>query len=226
MLDNINLFSILIGSASNDLLSGTSDNDQINGGAGNDTITGDVSPVSGISTRSATFGLETAAFATQSVQNGAGNDTLMGGNGNDWISGGEGNDSLDGGNHNDTLIGGNDNDTLIGGANNDSLVGGPGRDWFFLSPDSVDVIADYTAGQQDELVLSKSAFDLNTATGRALNSSELRTVTRDVDAIIYSSSAPIIYSQQSKQLFHDGAVFARMGDNITSLSSADFWVIA
>ncbi|MGL6283059.1 MAG: calcium-binding protein [Microcoleaceae cyanobacterium] len=226
MLDNIDLFTTLIGSSNDDLLNGTSGSDQITGGAGNDTITGDVSPVIGISTRSATLGLSNATFATQSVQNGAGNDTLNGGNGNDWVSGGEGNDYLDGGNHNDTLIGGNDNDTLIGGAHNDSLVGGPGRDWFFLSPDGLDIVADYTAGQQDELVLSRSVFGLNTAAGRALNTSELRTVSRDVDAVIYSSSAPIIYSQQSKQLFHDGEAFARMGNNLPSMSSADFWIVA
>jgi Ca2+-binding RTX toxin-like protein len=213
----------------NESLTGSSYSDYINGGNGNDTITGDVAPLSQalntISTRSV-VSLATATAATQSVQNGAGNDTLDGGSGNDWVSGGDGNDCLMGGLHNDTLIGGNDNDTLIGGAHNDSLVGGPGRDWFVLDPDSLDVVADYTAGQQDKLVLSKSAFGLSTATGRAINASELATVSNDVQARIYSGSASIIYSQQSNQLFHDQQAFARLGNNISGVTASDFWVVA
>jgi Ca2+-binding RTX toxin-like protein len=221
-------FSPLIGE--NESLTGSSYSDYIDGGDGNDTITGDVAPVSNalntIRTKSLSVSLASATVATQSVQNGSGNDTLDGGSGNDWVSGGDGNDCLMGGLHNDTLIGGNHNDTLIGGDHNDSLVGGPGSDWFVLSPDYLDVVADYTAGQQDRLVLSKSAFGLSTAAGRAINASELATVSSDVQARIYSGSASIIYSQQSKQLFHDQQAFASLGNNLTSVSPTDFWIVA
>jgi Ca2+-binding RTX toxin-like protein len=214
----------------NESLTGSSYSDYIDGGDGNDTITGDVAPVSNalntISTKSLTVSLASATTATQSVQNGAGNDTLDGGSGNDWVSGGDGNDCLMGGLHNDTLIGGNHNDTLIGGAHNDSLVGGPGRDWFVLTPDALDVVADYTAGQQDKLVLSKSAFGLATAPGRAINSSELATVSNDVLARIYTGSAVIVYSQQSQQLFYDRQAFASIGNSISGVSPSDFWVVA
>lgn len=214
----------------NESLTGSRYSDYIDGGDGNDTITGDVAPVSNAlntaSAKSLVMGLSTATASTQSVQNGSGNDTLDGGSGNDWISGGDGNDCLMGGIHNDTLIGGNHNDTLIGGAHNDSLVGGPGSDWFVLAPDALDVVADYTAGQQDKLVLSKSAFGLSTGAGRAINSSELATVSSDALARIYSGSAVIIYSQQSQQLFYDRQAFARIDNSISGVSPSDFWVVA
>lgn len=62
---------------------------------------------------------------------------------------GDGNDTIIANNFGDTIQGGRGNDTIIAGTGADVLSGGPGNDTFVFKylPTSVDVIQDFTAGQ-------------------------------------------------------------------------------
>lgn len=102
LVDNLRVFSEVLGTAGNDSLFGQSRNERIIGGDGNDTIFGN-----------------------------GGADILLGGNGNDALFGGSDNDILDGGTGNDTLYGNGGNDILRGGTGNDLIFGGSGADRIF-----------------------------------------------------------------------------------------------
>jgi Ca2+-binding RTX toxin-like protein len=88
---------------------------------------------------------------------GPGNDRIFGRGGSDQFFGDDpadpgvsGDDSIDGGEGNDIITGGPGRDTLTGGAGSDSFV-------FAASTDGIDVITDFTIGE-DQLVLSSSGF--------------------------------------------------------------------
>lgn len=108
---------ILVGTASNDLLtggigddtiSGLDGDDVINGGAGKDELAGGV--------------------GDDVVSGGAGNDNMGGGLGNDTMDGGADNDTMGGGFGDDTMDGGDGDDGVFGGAGNDTVIGGEGDD--------------------------------------------------------------------------------------------------
>lgn len=122
-ITEIEVGSVINGTAGADNLFSNADNDTINGLDGNDNI---------------------------SANNG--NDDLNGGNGNDILDGDFGNDRLRGDAGNDILDGDNGNDRLNGGAGQDTLTGGAGEDTFVFSniADSTvgvgDVITDFEVG--------------------------------------------------------------------------------
>jgi Ca2+-binding RTX toxin-like protein len=107
-----------------------------------------------------------------------GNDTIIGDDQENILDGGKGDDSIVGFQKSDTLMGGHGNDTLngragndliIGGADKDILTGGMGNDlfdytkltdsrigisWFNVNLSKVDVITDFTRGEDKFLVQS------------------------------------------------------------------------
>jgi Ca2+-binding RTX toxin-like protein len=94
------------------------------------------------------------------IDGGLGNDTILAGSGNDSASGGEGNDSLDGGNGNDLLIGGENGDTLTGGIGNDIFVV-LSRVYSTNSLNGMDVITDFTKGEDKIDVTGMNYTGLN-----------------------------------------------------------------
>jgi Ca2+-binding RTX toxin-like protein len=94
LVDNLNIFSEILGTPGNDNLNGTGADERINGLDGNDNINGN-----------------------------GGHDTLLGGAGDDTIAGGSDDDRIDGGDGNDTIFGNGGRDTLTGGAGNDQIFG-------------------------------------------------------------------------------------------------------
>jgi Ca2+-binding RTX toxin-like protein len=94
LVDNLNIFSEILGTPGNDNLNGTGVSERIKGLDGNDIINGN-----------------------------GGHDTLLGGAGNDTIAGASGDDRIDGGDGNDTIYGNGGRDTLTGGAGNDQIFG-------------------------------------------------------------------------------------------------------
>ncbi|MEC8197226.1 MAG: type I secretion protein, partial [Pseudomonadota bacterium] len=75
-------------------------------------------------------------------------DTLRGQTGDDTLAGSVGNDLLEGGSGDDLLNGGRGLDTLSGGTGADALIGWSGADVFrFGDDDAVDVVTDFTSGQ-------------------------------------------------------------------------------
>ena len=222
----------LNGEAGNDTLNGGAGNDALNGGAGNDTYLfpviaqgndtiADVSGVDTISfagtpaTASIRFnlGLTTAqtvgggtsiklaaADAIENVIGGAGGDRLFGNTLDNSLEGVAGNDTLSGGAGNDTLSGGLGTDLLIGGAGNDQFVFN-GISTFAPATFGVDTITDFSTG--DKLVLSKTVFAaLTSVAGAGFSAASDFAVVED-DALAATSSAFIVYSQNSGSLFYN-----------------------
>ncbi len=79
-------------------------------------------------------------------------DELSGLRGNDRLIGFRGNDTLCGNKGSDFLLGNLGHDVLIGGKGNDTLYGGAGADIFAVQRPGLDVVEDFTDGQ-DKLVL-------------------------------------------------------------------------
>ncbi len=104
---------------------------------------------------------------------------------------------------NDRLIGNEGNDTLIGGAGNDVLVGGAGEDKFRLdhalsSTANVDTIADFSHGEADRILLSKSVFralgDIGILAPEAFHTAAGATTAHDADdRIIYDNTGGGLY---------------------------------
>ena len=151
--------SIIIGSATDEILSGTSGDDSLEGGGGNDALFG----VGGNDTLRGGTGLDTLVGGlgddtldgggeqdvadysavssdlnidlAQGTASGDGSDTLVSieqvrsGSGNDTLSGSSQAETLYGGAGNDQLSGGDGDDALYGEAGDDSLSGGAGNDW-------------------------------------------------------------------------------------------------
>jgi Ca2+-binding RTX toxin-like protein len=194
------------GNSINNTIYGNSGNNTISGGAGNDALYG-----------------------------GAGSDTLNGGIDNDYLDGGTGDDTLNGDDGNDTLrdysgsdllVGGGDNDDLYGGAGNDTLAGGAGSDYLdggagsdvfvfdstaFLNQviSGVDTIGSFSASE-DKIQLDKAVFaalsnaGFTTGTGE-LTSSGFITVANNTLAASTITSAAIIYSSATGDLFYNNA---------------------
>jgi Ca2+-binding RTX toxin-like protein len=100
---------ILVGDASDNIISALAGDDIINMGDGNDWISGNQ--------------------GNDTVDGGNGNDTIYGGKDNDLVFGSAGDDWLNGNLGDDFLNGGEGKDTLFGGQDNDTLTGGSGDDW-------------------------------------------------------------------------------------------------
>lgn len=166
------------------------------------------------------------------INGNGGNDTLNGLAGNDTLNGGAGNDRLDGGDGDDFLSGGTGNDVLIGGLGNDILNGGSGADVFLfnaaLGATNIDLIQDFTTGQNDRIQLENAIFTRLTATG-TLNAANFRS---GANAVAQDANDFIIYNTSNRGLYYDadgnggGAMvqFATLATNVT-LTNAHFVVI-
>jgi Ca2+-binding RTX toxin-like protein len=234
-IDNDSLY----GESGNDLLQGESGNDTLNGGDGNNTLDGG-------SGNDTLYG----ESVNDTLYGGSGNDTLYGGGtlyggiGNDFISG-WGNATLNGGSGNDTLSGGKGSDTLDGGVGNDYLEGGPGEDRFSFTTEAStgkDIITDFfptTFGSDpfyyslvggDKIVLSQNVFaSVTSANGWISN---FATVANDAAALAGTSSAAILYSTSTGNLFYNqngtlaglgnsGGNFAQL-PNLPNLTASNF----
>jgi trimeric autotransporter adhesin len=192
-------------------------------------------------------------ISIENVYGGTLNDTLIGNNLNDTLDGGDGNDTLSGGNGFDTLTGGVGNDTLNGGTGNDTLNGGTGNDIFLFNGGAAitgavtvasllgkDTISDFSLSTpvlaQDKIVLSKGTFaQITTAIG-GLTTADFATVANDAAILTSISSAAILYSTGTGNLFYNqngatagvganGGVFATVTGN-PLLTFNDFSVVA
>jgi Ca2+-binding RTX toxin-like protein len=206
--------------------------ENINGGEGNDNLYGN--------------------NLDNLLKGGSGIDSLFGSGGNDTLYGGNGIDSLGGGDGNDTLYGDADGDSLFGGAGDDALFGGAGSDRFYfggiyyggngapLSGTATvatllgkDTIGDFVSGT-DKISLEKSTFTNITANAdRSL--SNFATVANDAAALTGTSSAAILYSASTGNLFYNqngtlaglgtsGGNFATL-TGLPNLISTDFVVV-
>ncbi|MBO4401360.1 MAG: hypothetical protein J5809_05895 [Selenomonadaceae bacterium] len=92
---------------------------------------------------------------------GNGANTITGGTANDTITAGSGNSYLAGGAGNDSLIGGDGADTLVGGAGNDTMYGAGGANTFVFTAGS-EVVADYSAGENNVIRLSSGRVTAST----------------------------------------------------------------
>ena len=99
LVDNIRLFSEIVGTDAGDNLNGSGADERIRGLGGNDIINSN-----------------------------GGADVLLGDGGNDRIAGSSKHDFIDGGTGRDTLFGNGGKDTLVGGAGNDLIYGGADAD--------------------------------------------------------------------------------------------------
>lgn len=95
-------------------------------------------------------------FADVLFGNNAAN-TLEGNAGDDEIRGGGGADILRGGDGNDRLFGDDGSDMLVGGAGTNRLTGGAGADLFQVSRIGMQIVEDFTRGQ-DRIYLQASEF--------------------------------------------------------------------
>jgi Ca2+-binding RTX toxin-like protein len=146
----------------------------------------------------------------------SGNDRLYGYGGNDKLYGEADNDKLYGGYGNDTLDGGTGNDFLFGEDGNDKLYGGNGNDRFYFGSGAPltgtatvatmlgkDIIGDFVSGI-DKIVLNKSTFTSITNAFTPFGApANFATVTNDAAALAGTSSAAILYSSSTGNLFYN-----------------------
>lgn len=73
---------------------------------------------------------------------------------------------------NDQLLGGAGDDNIMGGLGDDIMAGGAGADWYFLAAgDGLDIIADFTPGE-DDLVFLDDGSGLAAAAPTVSNSAD------------------------------------------------------
>jgi Ca2+-binding RTX toxin-like protein len=146
-------------------------------------------------------------------------------NSDDVINGQGGNDTLYGLGGNDLLRGGLGHDTLVGGAGNDTLRGGQGADQFvfkgnrqFSKKDlGQDVILDFTASDNDRIVLSKSTFKaVKSHLGEGFSKSTDFAVVPNGSAI-GRSAASIVYDSSS------GGLYYNQNGRVSGLGSGDLF---
>jgi Ca2+-binding RTX toxin-like protein len=224
----------LYGEAGNDRLSGGDGNDTLDGGYGNDALyggngedllySGTSGAVYGDAGNDRIFG----DYSIATLYGGDGNDTLSGGHSEKTLYGGNGDDRLWGGFSTMTLDGGAGNDTLIGVRGNDTLIGGAGNDRFSFAqifPESIiefsntKTIVDFVTGV-DKIVLNQSMFtSVNSVNGSISN---FATVANDAAALTGTSSAAILYSTSTGNLFYNqngtSAGLGNSGGNFATLS--------
>lgn len=208
----------IVGTADDEALQGTNISETIVGLAGDDTLNG--------------FGGHDIIIGSQ------GNDLLRGVDGNDTLEGRQGNDIMLGGNGDDVLLGGQGRDRMNGGAGNDILTGGASIDYFIFATNSefdendvgMDTITDFNQGQ-DLILLDKNTFSaITSSSGNGFSvSGEFDVVAND--GSVNSSSALIVFSQATGNLFYNengsasglgtGAQFATL-QGISTLDAGDF----
>ncbi len=179
----------LYGNGGDDFLEGGNGLDYLYGGDGNDSLFGDA--------------------GNDYLYGDAGSDILYGGAGNDYLNGGDGDDFLEGGAGNDYLNGRAGNDYLDGGAGSDTLYGGAGKDRFYLDYNvtagllAKDTISDFTKGE-DKIVLSSDIFSkLGYREYGASLGTSFATIGSDAQALTTTSSAAILYSPSTGNLFYN-----------------------
>lgn len=179
----------LDGGTGDDFLFGGEGSNFIDGGKGNDYIVDDEY-----------FG------GDDTLIGGTGNDYLYGGSDNDFLFGGEGSDLLDGGSGNNTLLGGTGDDTLLGGSDNDTLLGGSGNDiFYFLAPEELDRIADFSV-MNDTIFVSPDGFGGGLTPNAAIPPTQFVIGSAALDA-----SDRFIYNQNTGALFFDEDGTGTMG---------------
>jgi glycerophosphoryl diester phosphodiesterase len=254
-----NANNTLSGGAGNDTLNGREGNDTLNGGAGNDTLSGgagddvfiiDADIDLGIDTINEVSigGVDTLDFRNSSTAVNVDLSVTIAQTiaiGIQLVIPVVSLENVSGGTGNDTLTGNNGNNLLFGGAGNDQLKGGGGRDRFYFAGSTLvgnttitnllgqDRIADFTPGQ-DKLVLSKKTFSaITSAVGTSIGTNFAMVAN---DLAVSTSSAAIVYSQSSNQLFYNqNGAKAGLGTNggtfailtaIPSLSASDLMITA
>lgn len=148
----------LFGNRGNDNVYGGNGDDSIGGGFGNDRVfSGHGNDVlyggSGNDSMGGATGddLLWANEGDDVLYGGSGDDTLRGGDGDDRFFAGTGDDEVMGQAGDDTLNGFDGSDTLNGGAGDDQMNGGSGIDTFVFSAGN-DVIMDFFAGPEQDLI--------------------------------------------------------------------------
>lgn len=144
LVDNLNIFSEILGTSSNDCLNGTGGNERIKGLEGNDKINGN----GGYDTLLGGVGKDTIAGAAGNdyIDGGDGNDTIYGNGGRDRLIGDAGNDRIYGGSQADEILGGVGNDTIYGNGGNDLINSGSGTDTVYLGAGRATVVLEIGAG--------------------------------------------------------------------------------
>ena len=165
LAENLELDSVLVGTAAADVIYGATGDDNLDGRLGADLLNGfggnDV--LRGRAGDDRMIG----GAGDDRLWGGPDADRLFGGPGDDWLEGNGGADRLLGGHGADLLFGGSGPDVLDGGAGDDQLIGGPGRDvmrggpgsdsyrWSTLA-EGGDTILDFATGPSgDRLLLSE-----------------------------------------------------------------------
>lgn len=122
------------------------------------------------------------------------------------LAGGEGTDIIIGGAGDDTLDGGDDSDVLVGGGGTNTLTGGEGDDTFGHTAGATDIITDFAAGQNEQVILAQ---------GLTLSTSEQSTVTLDLGNGATEYQANVL-------TFSDGSTVTLVGN--TETVSSD-WLV-
>jgi Ca2+-binding RTX toxin-like protein len=161
----------------------------------------------------------------------------------DVINGQGGNDKIYGLSGNDLLRGGLGNDYLDGGSGDDRLSGGRGADSFVFNSSKPftkqdlgkDVILDFTASENDQIVLSKNTFTaIKSTVGNGFSTSTDFAVVANGSAaglskasIVYDSSSGGLYYNQNgtNPGFGSGDLFATLANKPT-LTASNFRVLA
>jgi Ca2+-binding RTX toxin-like protein len=235
------------GNSLNNTITGNSAANGISGGAGDDTMTGGAGNDVYIVDSVGDVISETSVLTTEIDTVWSGVSYTLGANverltliGTSAINGTGNslNNTVTGNSANNTLFGGIGNDILIGASGNDSLTGGDGSDRFIYDTNvaftssaiGIDQITDFVSGT-DKIVLDKTTFTaLTSITGNGFNlASEFAVV--GTDAAASTSSALIVYSSETDNLFYNqngvtsglgsGAQLATLS-GITTLSASDF----
>ena len=190
------------------LITGTVQAERLSGFTGNDTMIG----FNGADTLAGSFG-------DDSIIGSRGNDILRGQDGEDTLQGRQGNDRLLGGDGHDVLNGGQGRDRMNGGAGNDILNGGASIDFFIFNSNEefdsndfgVDTINNFQSdlrpdedgNQGDRILLDRSTFtELDSAAGIGFSVDSDFAIVADDDNVD-SSSAFIVYSEESGGLFYN-----------------------
>jgi Ca2+-binding RTX toxin-like protein len=247
---------LLKGGAGNDNISGGNGIDTVDGGLGNDNLTAAAGEILGgagnDNIMAGSLGVVARGGAGDDRIDGsygyggvgaelygdAGNDSMNGSRANDEMYGGSGNDVMYGWEGNDVIIGDAGNDTLTGAYGTDSLVGGAGRDTFvfdgfgsnFNSALGVDMVLDFNVAT-DKILLNRAGaayipgnpFTTTVSFAAVAN-----------DTLVGSSSAFIVYSKDTGNLFYNangaaaglgfGAQFAILDNAPQNLSASNFTI--
>jgi len=166
----------------------------INGGEGSDTASY-ASATSGVTVRlNLTGGQNTGSAGIDTL---IGIENLLGSGFDDLLFGNTGDNRIEGGAGNDALFGARGNDTLVNGLGNDLFQGGVDADSFVfdtISNGAVDVIADFSIGQGDTLVLGPGVTVTGVSTGfvttpATVNGQAVGNSARALDLVVTLSSA-------------------------------------